>query len=266
MESSELSDSPVPFGPVAGEQHWLASEWTLAGVWVLISAPLLIPQVMWWPVAFNDRISWLLVTLTLAVTTVPLLAYLWLRQASVYRRWATAHDFRFDPKPTWPLPNFGIAPFNTADADDWEVTDALDGEVNGCAALYLHSRGAATSTSYRYVFALQMSGRLPHMTLTTQLATDRDDGVGYIAPEPVRPFYRYGTDPDTVAAVFHTRALDAVMFALPKRVREDIRFDTAGEFLIAATPQGFRAEHITAVFVAMHAIATAVPLTAWIPD
>lgn len=265
MDSPECSDSTVSFGPVAGEERWSPSDRVRTTVWAAMCVPLMIPQVLWWPVTGGTRTSSWLVTLTLLSSTLPLIAYQWLRQDSVYSRWAAAHGFRFDAKPTWSLPNFGIAPFNTVEASDFTVTDALDGEVNGCAALYFNLSGSDRPEGYDQVFALQMSGRLPHMTLAAKPAADRTDGVGYAVSEQIRPFYRYG-DPDTVRVVFNTSVIDVVLAGLPKRVSEDIRFDTAGEFLIAVTQQGFRAEQITAVFLTMYALTTAVRPTDWIPD
>lgn len=266
MTEPKRSDSPPPFGPVAGEERWLASDRTLTAVWAVLCVALAIPQWWWWPVTGGSRLSWWLLGLTALVAAFPYMAYLGIKGDSVFPRWAAAHGFRFDASPQWRPPNWGVQPFNTAQGPDLRARNALDGDVNGFPATYINLSGKKLTSQYRYVFVLQLPRPLPYLTLAAKIAVDRNDDVGYAETEPVRPFYRYGADPQCVRSVFGPTIIDTVLSTLPKAMRKDIRFDAAGTFLVAATPRAFRAEEITAVFLAMHAIAAGIPSTAWLSD
>ncbi|MGV0586830.1 hypothetical protein ABQE45_24130 [Mycobacteroides chelonae] len=266
MNQPELADASSSFGPVSGEQRWLASEGRLTATWVVTCVLLAVPQLLWWPLAGGVRSSLAILVLSVFVAMVPLMVYLMVKGDSVFPRWASAHGFSFEAKPQWPLPNWGIPPFNSPEAYGFEITTAIRGDVNGYPATYFHLSGKGLSSNQRYVFALELPARLPHLTLSAKLVPDRDDGIGYQAGEPVRPFYRYGADAQRVRAVFNPQTLDVVWAALPEKLREEIRFDTAGAVLIATTPQAFRAEQITAAFLAMCAICSRVPSAAWLAD
>lgn len=254
----------VPFGRVAGEERWLASELALTVMWVATVAVLVIPQLWWWPIIGGDRVgSWLLGGTPFAAT-VPLLVYLWVKGDRVFPRWAMAHGFRFEAAPRWSIPNWGIAPFNSAEAYSYSAANAMEGKVNGYPARYFTMSGRNREAKYQYVFALQLPRALPHLSLTAQIDPDRSDAIGYQVTEAVQPFYRYGADAVIVREVFNPDTLSVVVAILPGKMRNDIRFDTVDNVLVATTSRGFRAEQITAVFLAMYAICTGIPSTAWL--
>uniref|UniRef100_UPI00403FEDBC hypothetical protein n=1 Tax=Streptomyces sp. DSM 41540 TaxID=3448657 RepID=UPI00403FEDBC len=136
--------------------------------------------------------------------------------------------------------------------------------VNQFPAQYFDVEGLKQKPQRRYVFVLQLPGRLAPMTVAAQPEPNRWDAVEYLADETIQQFYRYG-DPVAVREVFTPQVLDCVA-ALPDRVREHIRIHIAGTQLAAATSYALRAENFTAVFLALNAIATAIPATRWQPD
>ena len=269
--AASVVDPPIPstrFGSVAGEERWLASDRTLTAVWALTCLLLAIPLVRWWPIIGGSSFSHWLIPLTAAVATVPIIVYLGFKGDSVYPRWAAAHRFHYEVRPKRHAPDWGIQPFNVVAPSELRLANFLEGDVNGFPAMYFKMSGekGKVNPQYRYVFALELPRELPRQTLAGKPVSDRNDAVGYLADEGARPLYRYGANAERVRAVFSPGTVDAVLSAVPKRMRKGLRFDTVGNNLIAFIPRAFRAEEITAVFLAMYAIAAVIPSDAWVSD